>query len=71
MFNGQPLYILKMLGSRNLKKFESSESCLTAACKASSMYESCLTHFNPNPKTKTKSTSKKIPYISGNGTFLL
>lgn len=54
MFNGQPLYILKMLGSRNLKKFESSESCLTAACKASSIYESCLTHFEPKPKNKNK-----------------
>ena len=59
MFNGQPLYILKMLGFKNLKKFESSESCLTAACKASSIYESYLTHFEPKPKNKTKNQTRK------------
>ena len=64
MFKGQSLYILKMLGFRNLKKFESSESCLTVVSKASSIYESYLTRFKSKPKNKKKFTPKKIPYIS-------
>ena len=70
MFNGQPLYILKMLGSRNLKKFESSESCLTAACKAISIYESCLTHFEPKPKNKNKIHLEKNSLYFGKWNFL-
>ena len=70
MFNGQPLYILKMLGSRNLKKFESSESCLIAACKAISIYESCLTHFEPKPKNKNKIHLEKNSLYFGKWNFL-